>query len=141
MWFNPIMSFILRSPLHGMLGDTMLVTVTGRKTGKQYTTPVGFYRDGNCLWILSSKDRTWWRNLRANPHVCIRLYGKEVEGFAEVLEEEEVVAAQLQDYLRHIPMAARSFGIHVEDGMINATDAARLAKERLFVRIVLERRA
>lgn len=134
---NDFVKFFLRTPLYVFLGDTMLITVTGCKTGKKYTTPVGFYRDGNCLWILSSRDRTWWRNIRENAHVCIRLYGKDVEGYAEIIQDEEAVAAQLQDYLRHIPMAARPMGVRMEKGQPRPEDAARLAKERMFVRITV----
>jgi hypothetical protein len=40
---NDFMSWFLRSPLHGLLSNgMMLLTVTGRKTGKKYTTPVGY---------------------------------------------------------------------------------------------------
>lgn len=135
MWFNPMMSFILRSPLHAMLGDTLLLSVTGRKTGKKYTTPVGFYREGDLLWIISSRDRTWWRNLRDGANVSMRLHGKDVTGFAEAMLDESAVARQVADYLRHIPMAARSLGVRVENGIVNEADAARLAKDRLFVKI------
>jgi len=46
---NNFVKFFLRTPLYVFMGDTMLIAVTGRKTGKKYTTPVGFYRDGNTL--------------------------------------------------------------------------------------------
>lgn len=137
MWFNPIISFILRSPLHPILGDTMLLTVTGCKTGKKYTTPVGFYHEGDSRWILTSRDRTWWRNVRGGASVSMRWRGKDVNGFAEVVLDENAVAAQVQDYLHHIPMAARSLGVRIENGAANPDDAARVAKERLFVRVVV----
>ena len=39
---NDFMAWVLRSPFHGMLSKgMMLITITGRKTGKTYTTPVG----------------------------------------------------------------------------------------------------
>ncbi len=136
MWFDPLISFLLRSPLHPLLGDTMLLTVTGRKTGKKYTTPVGFYSDGDFLWILSSRDRTWWRNLRGGAEVEMRLRGKDVTGFAEAILDEELVTVQVMEYIRRIPMSARSLGVRLrENGEPHPEDAARLAQERLFVRI------
>ncbi len=135
MWYNGIMSAVLRSPLHGMLGDTMLLTVTGRKSGKRYTTPVGFYRDGDVLWIMSSRDRTWWRNLCGGACVRMHLHGRDIEGFAEAVVDEEAVARQVAEYVQHIPMAARSLGVHVEQGSANADDAERLAQEKVFVRV------
>ena len=116
----------------------MLITVTGRKSGKTYTTPVGFYRDGDVLWILSSRDRTWWRNVRANAHVCIRLHGKDMEGFAEAILDDHAVRAQIERYVRRIPMAARGLGLHMENGEPHPEDVARLAGERMFVRVKLE---
>ncbi|MGE5642713.1 MAG: nitroreductase/quinone reductase family protein, partial [Byssovorax cruenta] len=62
---NDFISWVLRSPFHGMLSNSMmLITVTGRKTGKKYTTPVGYFRENGDLLVLTSRDRTWWRNLQ-----------------------------------------------------------------------------
>ena len=132
---NDFVKFFLRTPLYVFMGDTMLITVSGRKTGKKYTTPVGFYRDGDFLWVLTSRDRTWWRNVGDGAEVGIRIRGKEMKGFAETILDEETVASQLGEYLQHIPMAAKPMGIRMENGKPHPEDAARLAQERLFVRI------
>jgi deazaflavin-dependent oxidoreductase (nitroreductase family) len=68
---NDFVTFILRTPLHVFLGNTMLITVTGRKTGQKYSTPVGFYREGDTLWVISSRDRTWWRNVKNGANVSL----------------------------------------------------------------------
>ncbi len=135
---NDFMSWVLRSPFHGLLSNgTMLITVTGCKTGKKYTTPVGYYRDGNCLWILTSRDRTWWKNLRGGAEVELLLKRESVRGFAEVEQDNSAVQARLCDYVRHIPQAAKPMGIRTEQGKPNTEDIARLAKERLFVKVML----
>ena len=134
---NDFVKFFLRTPLYIFMGDTMLITVTGRKTGKKYTTPVGFYRDGDTLWIISSRNRTWWRNLKGGAEVKIRIRGKDVIGFAETILDEDAVAAQVVEYVRHIPMSARALGVRMENGEPHPEDAARLAKDRLFVRVRL----
>jgi len=134
---NDFVKFFLKTPLHIFLGDTMLITVTGCKTGKKYTTPVGFYHDGNSLWILSSRDRTWWRNVKDGNAVEMRIHGRDVKGFAEAILDADEVAKQVIEYVRHIPMTAKSLGVRVENGEPNPEDAARLAKERMFVRINL----
>lgn len=134
---NDFVKFFLRTPLYIFMGDTMLITVTGRKTGKKYTTPVGFYRDGDYLWILTSRDRTWWRNVVDGAEVEMRLHGKDMTGFAEAILDEDAVAAQMTEYGRHIPMSAKGLGVRMENGQPHPEDAARLAKERLFVRIKL----
>ena len=134
---NDFVKFFLRTPLYIFMGDTMLITVTGRKTGKKYTTPVGFYRDGDSLWVLSSRDRTWWRNVKDGAHVEMRIRGKDTTGLAEAVLDEASVTKQVMEYVLHIPMTAKSLGVRVENGEPNPEDAARLAKERLFVKIKL----
>jgi hypothetical protein len=47
----------------------------------------------------------------------------------------EAVEMHLRVYVKHIPQAAKPMGIHVENGVANAEDIARTAKDRLFVRI------
>lgn len=132
---NDFVKFFLRTPLYVFFGDTMLITVTGCKTGKKYTTPVGFYRDGDSLWVISSRDRTWWRNVKDGAEVEMRIRGKNVKGFAVAVLDEGAVAEQVLEYVRHIPMSARALGVRMENGEPNLEDAARLANERLFVKI------
>jgi len=51
---------------------TMLLTVTGRRSGKAHTVPLIYIKDGERLVIAaayagSDTDPSWWRNLRAHP--------------------------------------------------------------------------
>jgi hypothetical protein len=56
---NSFIAWLLRSPLHGLLSaNTLLITMAGRKTGRPITTPVNYVRDGDRLWVISSRDRT-----------------------------------------------------------------------------------
>jgi deazaflavin-dependent oxidoreductase (nitroreductase family) len=132
---NDFMAWVLRSPFHGMLGGMMLITVTGRKTGKTYTTPVGYYEEGDYLWVITSRDRKWWRNLQGGADVKLFLKRKPANGFAETVLDEKTVETRMVEYVRHIPQAAKPMGIRVENGTANAEDIIRTAKERLFVRI------
>jgi len=50
----------------------LLLTTTGRKTGRKRTTPLLYIRDGNRLVIVASNggramDPSWWMNLKRNP--------------------------------------------------------------------------
>lgn len=134
---NDFVAFMLRTPLHVFLGNTMLITVTGCKTGKKYSTPVGFYRDGReaCLWVLTSRDRTWWRNLKHGAEVSLLLKGKTVSAFGEAELDENVVEARMLDYVCQVPMAAKPLGIRMEQKTPNPEDVKRVAKDRLFVKI------
>lgn len=135
---NDFMAWLLRSPLHGLLSSgMMLITVTGRKTGKKYTTPVGYYREGDSLWVITSRDRTWWKNLRGGAEVGLLLKRKPVRAFAEPDLDEKAVEARMVEYLRHVPQAAKPMGIRMDNGKPNAEDIARTARDRLFVRLKL----
>jgi deazaflavin-dependent oxidoreductase (nitroreductase family) len=135
---NDFMSWVLRSPLHGMLSNgMMLITITGRKTGKRYTTPVGYYEEGGFLWVITSRDRTWWKNFQDGANVDLLLKRRPVKGFAEVELDEKSVEARMGEYLRHVPQAAKPMGIRVDNKTPNVEDIAKTAKDRLFVKIRL----
>ena len=135
---NDFMSWVLRSPLHGMLSNgMMLITITGRKTGKTYTTPVGYYVEEGYLWVITSRERMWWRNLQGGATVNLLLKRKPAQGIAEVELDEKAVEARMYEYLRHVPQAAKPMKVRLEDGKPNPADIAATAKERLFVKIKL----
>ena len=136
---NDFVTFMLRTPLHVFLGNTMLITVTGCRTGKEYSTPVGFFREGDCLWVMTSRDRTWWRNLKRGSNVTLLLKGRAVHAFGEAQLDEHTVETRLLDYLRQIPVAAKSLGIRMENKVPNLEDVREAAKDRLFVKIRMDR--
>src|ERR1051325_4022152 len=113
---NDFMSWVLCSPFHGMLSNgMMLLTVTGRKTGKKITLPVGYYPENGYLWVITSRDRTWWRNLRGGAEVDLLLKRKPIKAFAETDLDEKCVEARMAEYLHHVPQAAKMMKIRMED--------------------------
>lgn len=137
---NDFMSWVLRSPFHALLSNgMMLITVTGRKTGKKYTTPVGYYEEGGYLWVITSRDRTWWRNLQGGANVGLVMKRKLIHGFADTELDPCAVEARMVEYLHHIPQAAAQMKVRMENGKPNSEDIARTSENRLFVKIrVLE---
>ena len=85
--------------------------------------------------MISNRDRTWWRNVQNGANVSLLLNGRTVNAFAETEMNEKTVEKYLFEYIRHIPMAAKSFGIRMENKIPNTADIARVAKDRLFIRI------
>lgn len=133
---NDFMSWVLRSPFHGLLSNgMMLLTVTGRKTGKKFTFPVGYYQKNGDLWVITSHDRTWWKNLKGGAEVTLLLRRKPVSAFAEPELDPAAVEARMHEYLKHVPRAAKPMGIRVQNGIADQTDIHRTAKDRLFIRI------
>jgi F420H(2)-dependent quinone reductase len=73
---------------------TMVLTVTGRKTGKPRTVPVIYIEDGDRFVIAaaysgSDTDPTWWLNLQANPEAVARVGGTTTRVRAAVATCEE----------------------------------------------------
>ena len=72
----------------------ILVNHQGAKSGKAYTTPLVFTRDGENYVIIASKggapaDPEWFHNLRAHPDVTIEIGADTVPVRARVAEGEE----------------------------------------------------
>lgn len=88
---------LLGGRLVGRMGKApiLLLTVTGRRSGRRITSPLLYARDGQDLVVVASaggqaKHPTWWLNLRANPEATVEL-GRErrdVSGRAATEEEK-----------------------------------------------------
>ncbi len=107
------MSWMLKSPFHVFMGDMLLITVTGRKSGRAYSTPVNYVKDGDTILITSKVDRTWWRNLRGGAPVTLVLHGQTYRGAATVIEGHPQVDQAL---LRFFRLTRRTIaGIHLDE--------------------------
>ncbi len=139
MWYNPLLTLILRSPLHPLLsGNTLALTYTGRRSGRPYTTPVNSVRDGDRLLATSYRTRTWWRNLRGGMPVSLRLQGREVKATGQALEDEAAVAEALSAYLSKVPGWAKYCKVGLDaSGQLDRYDIARAAKERVMIQFQL----
>ncbi len=122
---NPFTSFVLRSPLHGMISRRfMVITVAGRRTGAKYSTPVNYVRKGNELTVISRRGRTWWQNLRGGAPVTIRVEGLDHGGVGEVLE---LAGSELTEALREFYA-----------GLGRELPAAAASSDRVVIRIKLD---
>lgn len=113
---NATMTWLLRSPLSGLVhGQLMLLTVTGRKTGRTYTFPVQYVRDGDTLWVVTGghEDKTWWRNLRQQAPVTLLFRRKQTAAVAQAFthaQRPDLVEAGLRNYQEHYPKIAKKLG-------------------------------
>ena len=132
------MKFVLRSPVHGMVSKTiLLITFTGRKSGKTYTTPVDYSQDGDQVTIFTHAD--WWKNLRGEAPVTLRIRGRELQGLAQpVAEDKQAIAAGLAAHLRKVPGDARYYGVTFDDhGNPNAEEVEQAAQTVVMIPIRL----
>ncbi len=89
--------------------------------------------------MLTSRERTWWRNLQGSASVDLLLKRRLIKGFAETELDEESVEKRMYEYIRHVPQAAKPMGIRMENRTPNPEDIARTAKDRLFVKVNVAR--
>jgi deazaflavin-dependent oxidoreductase (nitroreductase family) len=132
------MKFVLRSPLHGMVDKTvLLITFTGRKSGKTYSTPVDYSQDGDQVYIFTHAN--WWKNLRGGAPVRLLIRGQELQGWAEtVAEDKQAVAAGLMAHLHKVPGDARYYGVTFDNhGNPNAKEVEKAAQNAVMVCIRL----
>jgi deazaflavin-dependent oxidoreductase (nitroreductase family) len=84
----------------GVIGGSMggapiaLLTTTGRKSGKKYTTPLQSIEDGdNIIFIASNAGHKvhpqWWLNLEANPEATVLIKRDERKMIAAAATGEE----------------------------------------------------
>ncbi len=72
----------------------LLLTTTGRKTGRSYTTPVMYLKDGDSYCIFATKAGApehpdWYLNLVANPRVTVEVDTERFDAQATVTRPEE----------------------------------------------------
>jgi F420H(2)-dependent quinone reductase len=85
-----------------MLGfDVLLLTTTGRKTGKTRTVPLGLFDwQGEYLIVASNngapKHPAWYINLKAHPQATVQVLDKVLPVTAEVLTGETRLKAWQQ---------------------------------------------
>jgi deazaflavin-dependent oxidoreductase (nitroreductase family) len=83
----------------GKFGGTMqglpvlLLTTTGRKTGRKRTTPLGYFEhDGGYVITASNAGfdthPAWFHNLKSNPHVTLEIREKHLAAMAEPANPE-----------------------------------------------------
>ena len=56
---------------------TLLLSVTGRKSGQTHSTPLAYFRDGDSYVVVGSdgaakRDPQWWKNLQVDPIGAVR---------------------------------------------------------------------
>ena len=72
----------------------LLLTTTGRRTGRPRTTPLFYMPDGDRLVLIASyggddRDPQWFKNLTANPDVTVQIGGENRRMRAAVASPEE----------------------------------------------------
>jgi hypothetical protein len=112
---NKTMKFVLRSPLHRVVSNYLtLITFTGSKSGKTYTTPVSYHQKDDLVFIFTHAN--WWINLQGGATVRLRLRGKDYPGLAEpIVEDKGAIAAMLTAHLKQSAFDAKFYGVTYDE--------------------------
>lgn len=93
------------------MGPVHLLTVTGRTSGKPYSTPVSPVAYDGHRWLISGfADADWVKNLRANPSATLTK-GTRVEQVRAVEVPPEQGAPALQAFVRERGGGRYAFGL------------------------------
>jgi hypothetical protein len=88
-WANRLVGLSLKTPgLQSWLGRQLgLITFTGHRSGRSFTTPTTYFRDGGAVLIITKQGRNSWRNFPAL--VTLRIAGKTITGYADAVTDDE----------------------------------------------------
>ncbi len=139
-------AFLLRRNWLGALGEeVMVITVTGRKTGRRYSTPIGYLpdpavlsADGRATLVALTSaegESQWYRNVLQNPEVTLEVKGQALRARAvpvkDAAERQRLFALYQRERRANFP---RLFGASA-DAPAEALEPALAT--RVFVRFHL----
>lgn len=80
--------------IHPAGHSLLLLSTKGAKSGRAYTTPLVYHRDGDRFVVIASKGGApenpgWYHNLVANPRVGIEVGSESFEAIASVATGED----------------------------------------------------
>ena len=83
----------------------LLLITTGRKTGRPRVTPLQYEEHNGVIYVASARGEQadWFRNLRANPRVEVRVKARRFPGLAEPITDPARIADFLELRLARHP--------------------------------------
>jgi len=133
---NPIVRFLLKSPIHFFWSKSLLlITFTGRRSGKQFTTPVRFVISGEIVRCFTSSENQWWRNLRGGSNVVLRIEGREAPYHAVAVENDPAETEKwLVYYLAKFPQDAAYHDIRLnKDKSLDTTSLKKASRNAIVI--------
>lgn len=140
-FMNRMMSLCLRTPgLHRMLsGSMLLLTFTGRKSGKRYTTPVGYTREGDCITIITKRFRSWWHNFETPTAAEVNIQRKTMHGQVQAITDEATITPIFMHILTQDPRQATFYGLKPgADGKPDIEQVKAIAPKLVVLQVTLE---
>jgi deazaflavin-dependent oxidoreductase (nitroreductase family) len=106
---------LYRLGLGGLIGKhTLLLTTTGRRTGRPRVVPLDYQQEGDTLYLIAEQGARspWYRNLVASPEVDVQVGSRKIRGAATPLTDRQEKAHVLKLFVRRSTrLAERYYGI------------------------------
>lgn len=131
---NPILGFLLRTPLAGPARKQLMVlSFTGRKTGRPYSIPLSAHVIDGQLYALTGAG--WKQNFRGGGPVQVEYDGKSTAMRGELIRDRGVVSDLLLRCAESygVQRAQRMIGLKFRDQRIPTRDEFAEAVDRLHL--------
>jgi hypothetical protein len=115
----------------------LLITFTGRKSGKQYTTPVGYHKDGDTITIMTKRFRKWWHNFEEPAPVTLRMQGRDVRGTAQAITDPDTIAPIMTHLIEEVPREAEIYGVKMNDNQPDPDSVREVAPKVVIIQVAL----
>jgi len=120
----------------------LLLTTTGRKSGKRRTTPLQYEEIDGILYLGSARGpkADWVRNIAADSHVEVRVKNRHFHGLGELITDPIRIADYLQTRLeRHPRMVGAMMRVHDLPPAPSRTQLEELGKSLVVIAIQPEK--
>jgi deazaflavin-dependent oxidoreductase (nitroreductase family) len=112
-WMLDAQVFLLRRQWMGPMNrQLMVITTTGRKSGKRHTIPIGFVPDGDTLLAFTIGGvSNWYRNVLVNPRATLEVQGRTFDALARDIIDPAELRQVIEVYRKAQPgLFQRFFG-------------------------------
>lgn len=139
---NPLVMALLRSRFHRVAsGALLVVSWSGRSSGRRFSIPVGYQRDGDDVIVLLTRPevKSWWKNFRSPWPADLLLAGRERTAMGSLVPPgSQALFALVEKTIRATPWMAKQFGIEGFDAARGLSPAERSIVEKSAAAIRFE---
>ncbi len=125
-------------PLLGMGKTTMLLTTRGRKSKQLRHFPVGYFRIGGQIHLVSGwgKRANWYKNIVANPEeVWLQIGSRRFPVRAHILQDPAEIRRTIETLVSESPSdAQRLFGWDPQNDRMEAADFSPMIEKVIFIK-------
>ena len=125
---NPVMRRVLRTPLGRLAGSFALLDFTGRRSGRSYRVPVGWYEVDGRPFVLTPAP--WRVNFAGGAEVVVHHRGR-AQRMTGTLDSDADEVARLVRALLASGIRDRMVGMEITDGHEVTADDMRHIDRRV----------